>query len=191
MPERPAAAGVPARRAREPLPFQQLGVIVVGISVAVWWPAFTLGAWGEIFFDTLLSVWAAASAAFVLAMLVPAARRRIGWTSATLLLPSLWLILSLAVPGDSTDIAVAIVALVGVLVVLLGVPFMVWALARVAWPEIAETVPARGKLIVLVVVAIIAASSFSLGVNQSRFLTCEDFTISGNSEPPGCVHDTP
>ncbi|RFA12401.1 hypothetical protein B7R22_15775 [Subtercola boreus] len=161
------------------------------MSVAVWWPAFTLGAWGEIFFDTLLSVWAAASAGFMLAMLVPAARQRLGWTSLTLLLPSLWLVLSLAVPNESEDLEVAIVAVVGVLVVLLGVPFMVWALARLAWPEISETVPLRGKLLVLATVAVVAIASFSLGANESRFLTCEDFTISGNSEPPGCVHESP
>ena len=183
--EAPAAAG------RAALPFQQLGVIVVGISLAVWWPAFTLGAWGEIFFDTLLSIWAAATAAFVLLLLLPTARRRIGWTALTLLLPSLWLILSLAVPNDSADVWVLIVALVGVLVVLLGAPFMIWALARVAWPEINDTIPTRGKLLVLLVVAVIAASSFTLGANQSRFLTCEDFTISGNSEPPGCVPAEP
>ncbi|RFA16362.1 hypothetical protein B7R21_02210 [Subtercola boreus] len=180
---------MPSRRAA--LPFQQLGVIVVGMSVAVWWPAFTLGAWGEIFFDTLLSVWAAASAGFVLAMLVPAARRRLGWTSLTLLLPSLWLVLSLAVPNESENLGVAIVAVVGVLVVLLGVPFMVWALARLAWPEISETVPQRGKMLVLATVAVVAIASFALGANESRFLTCEDFTISGNSEPPGCVHESP
>lgn len=191
MSDEPATtdAGEPGRRA--PLPFQQLGVIVVGISLAVWWPAFTLGAWGEIFFDTLLSVWAAATAALVLVLLVPAARRRIGWTSLTLLLPSLWLALSLAVPNDSADLAIAVVALVGVLVVLLGIPFMIWALARVAWPEIGDTIPTRGKLLVLLVVAVIAVASFALGANQSRFLTCEDFAISGNSEPPGCTPATP
>ena len=43
----------------------RVGVAMVGMAVVVWWPAFTLGAWGDLFFDQLLAVWAAATAAFV------------------------------------------------------------------------------------------------------------------------------
>jgi hypothetical protein len=32
--------------------------------------------------------------------------------------------------------------------------------------------------------------SFLLGLNQEYFLTCEEFAISGNSEPPGCVKES-
>ncbi|MCU1479047.1 MAG: hypothetical protein JWQ64_3740 [Subtercola sp.] len=187
----PAASGTPHRRARTPIPYQSLGVIVVGMSLAVWWPAFTLGAWGTVFFDTLLRVWVAATAAFFVVILVPAARKRIGWTSLTLLLPTVWLILTLAVSVDSNNIWIALVSLAGILLILLGIPAMIWVLARVIWPDISDTVPARGKVLVLLVVFVIAAGSFALGANQARFLTCEDFTISGNSEPPGCVHETP
>lgn len=38
---------------------------MVGIAAIAWWPAFTLGAWGEIFFDDVLGLWAASVAAFV------------------------------------------------------------------------------------------------------------------------------
>ncbi|CAN5145362.1 hypothetical protein BH09ACT6_BH09ACT6_23870 [soil metagenome] len=176
------------REPRTPLPYQQLGVIVVGVSLAVWWPAFTLGAWGEIFFDILLTVWAATTAAFIVVVLVPGARKRIGWRLLTLLLPSLWLAINIAVPADGGDLWLALVALLGVVVILVGIPFTMWVLARVVWPDLSETVPTRGKVLVLFVVLLIAAGSYALGANQARFLTCEDFTVSGNSEPPGCVH---
>ncbi|GGF29954.1 hypothetical protein [Subtercola lobariae] len=189
-----AAGGPAASRARvkrAPLPHQSLGVIVVGMSLAVWWPAFTLGAWGEIFFDTLLRVWVAATAAFFVVVVVRAARRRIGWRVLTLLLPTVWLVLSIAVDSDSGELWVALVSLAGILLVILGIPLMIWVLARVIWPDISDTVPFRGKVLALGIVLLIAVGSFVLGANQSRFLTCEDFSISGNSEPPGCVHDTP
>ncbi|WP_349425551.1 hypothetical protein [Microbacterium sp. LWS13-1.2] len=35
----------------------------------------------------------------------------------------------------------------------------------------------------------VAVTSFVLGLNQEHFLTCSDFAISGNSEPPGCTPD--
>ncbi|MEF2977007.1 hypothetical protein [Subtercola sp. YIM 133946] len=176
------------RSARVALPFQSLGVIVVGMSLAVWWPAFTLGAWGEIFFDTLLQVWAAATAAFVVVVLVPAARRRIGWLAVTLLLPTAWLVLTIAISDETGNVWVALGTLAGVLLIILGIPWMIWVLARIVWPDINEQVPLRGKVLVLGTVLLIVAASYTLGLNQARFLTCEDFAISGNSEPPGCVH---
>ena len=179
------------RLKRAPLAYQSLGVIVVGMSLAVWWPAFTLGAWGTIFFDTVLRIWVAATAAFIVVTLLPAARRRIGWQSLTLLLPTLWLILNFAVDDESGNLWEALLSLAGVLIIVIGVPSMIWVLAKVVWPDIGERVPARGKLLVLATVLVIAAGSFVLGANESRFLTCEDFTISGNSEPPGCVHEAP
>ncbi len=38
---------------------------MVGIAAIAWWPAFMLGAWGEIFFDDVPGLWAASVAAFV------------------------------------------------------------------------------------------------------------------------------
>ncbi|GAA1946950.1 hypothetical protein [Agromyces allii] len=46
-------------------------------------------------------------------------------------------------------------------------------------------------MIGITAIAAIMVASFVLGANQRFFLTCEDFTLSGNSEPPGCVHADP
>ena len=46
---------------------------------------------------------------------------------------------------------------------------------------------ARTKWLITVVVLAIAVLSLVLGINQERFLTCEDFTISGNALPEDCV----
>jgi hypothetical protein len=48
-------------------------------------------------------------------------------------------------------------------------------------------VPRRTAVLAVVAVALIAAGCFTLGVNHARFLTCEDFILSGNALPHECV----
>ncbi len=182
--EETAKGTAPARRRRD-LP---TGVIMVGMSVVVWWPAFTLGAWHEVFFDDILTLWAASTAAFVFVLIE---RRPVGVRLArafVLLLPSLWLVLNFVVDdAETTDIGVALLDLSAIAAILIGIPFTLWVLARIVWPDFSEGTPRRIKWIIAAVVASVVVTSYLLGLNQSKFLTCEDFTISGNSEPPGCT----
>ncbi|WP_368497995.1 hypothetical protein [Herbiconiux sp. A18JL235] len=165
------------------------GVIVVGMSVAVWWPAFTLGAWGDFFFDQMLTVWAASTGALFVVLLQLRGRARI-LRALALLIPSLWLALSFVpVPRDE-DVFAWAVALLGILVGLLAVPTTIWVLARIVWPEFGDDISWPRRLVVIGAVALIALASFLLGVNQSKFLTCEEFTVSGNSQPPGCTPES-
>ena len=160
---------------------------MVGIAAVAWWPAFTLRAWEEIFFDDILGLWAASTAAFVFVLVE---RRPVGGRLArafVLLLPTVWLVLNFAISGETTDLAVAIVDLAALLAVLLGIPFTLWVLVRVVWPDFASETRRRTKWLIAAVVLGIAVASFVLGLNQEHFLTCEDFAISGNSEPPGCT----
>lgn len=155
------------------------------MSVALWWPAFTLGAWGTLFFDQQLTVWAASVGALVVVLLQRRGRPKV-WKSLALLVPSLWLVLSFLPFNDEDPVSIA-VDLLAVAVALLGLPATMWVLARVVWPELGENIGWGGWMLVIGVVAAIGLASFLLGVNQEQFLTCADFTISGNSEPPGCV----
>lgn len=160
---------------------------MVGMAVVVWWPAFTLGAWGEVFFDDILAVWAASTAGFVFVLIE---RRRLGQKlrrAFVLLVPSLWLVLNFIVDDQSTDLAAGLLALTGIFAVLIGLPFTLWVLVQITWPDLGGETPRRAKVIIALVVAAVVSGSLLLGLNQSRFLTCEDFTISGNSEPPGCT----
>jgi hypothetical protein len=163
-----------------------LAVISVGMSVAVWWPAFTLGAWGLLFFDTLLTLWVASTAAFFFVLFErrPAGRRL--WRAFLLLLPSVWLVLSF-VDYDTTDLVTFLVSAVGLLVVLVASPLTVWVLARIMWPDLGGNSTPRQRWVIVGVVVGIGIAAFVLGVNQEHFLTCADFSISGNSEPPGCT----
>jgi hypothetical protein len=163
-----------------------LAVISVGMAIVVWWPAFTLGAWGELFFDTLLTLWVASTAAFVFVLFE---RRPVGsrlWRAFLLLLPTVWLATSF-VDIETTDIVAFLATLFAFAVVLIASPLTVWVLARIMWPDFGENSTRRQRWLIIGVVVGIAVAAFLLGLNQEHFLTCQDFTISGNSEPPGCV----
>jgi hypothetical protein len=163
-----------------------LAVISVGMAVAVWWPAFTLGAWGELFFDTLLTLWAASTAAFVFVLVEhrPAGARL--WRAFVLLLPSVWLVFGF-IDFETSDLFAFLATVAALLVLLIASPLTVWVLARIMWPDFGEESTRRQRWLIVGVVAGIGVAAFLLGVNQEHFLTCGDFTISGNSEPPGCA----
>jgi hypothetical protein len=79
---------------------QATSVAVVAAALVVWWPAFNLGAYGVIFFQQLLALWAASTAIFLVS-LTAGRRDRVSWAKRlALLLPSLWLLLAIVVPED-------------------------------------------------------------------------------------------
>ncbi len=165
-----------------------IGVVMVGMAVIAWWPAFTLGVYGEIFFDDILAVWAASTAAFVFVLVE---RKPVGGKlvrAFLLLLPSVWLLLTFVVSDNETDLLVAIVDVVAILAVLIGIPFTLWVLVRVAFPDFAHETSRGTKWLIAGVVLGIAVISFVLGLNQEHFLTCWDFQLSGNYPPAGCTH---
>ena len=181
MTDSAASAASDSRRREIPL-----AVISVGMAIVVWWPAFTLGAWGELFFDTLLTLWVASTAAFVFVLFErrPVGRRLL--RALLLLLPTVWLVFSF-IDFETTDLVTFLATGFALLVVLIASPLTVWVLARIMWPDFGENSTRRQRWLIVGVVVGIAAAAFLLGVNQAHFLTCADFTISGNSEPPGCV----
>ena len=157
------------------------------MSVAVWWPAFTLGAWGTLFFDQLLTVWSAATAAALATIIRPGSGRHRILTLAALLVPTLWLILAFTADADSAGLLIAAVDLLGAAVGLVGIPATILVLARIIWPDLSRGATRSQRVIAVAIVAAIGAAAYALGANHALFLTCADFTISGNSEPPGCA----
>jgi len=173
---------------RSPSRYRGIGIVLIGMSGAIWWPAFTLGAWHTPFFDQLLTVWVVATAGFVVVLIQPARPRvKVGRTIA-LVIPSLWLVLSFTSAPAADDLWGNLFDVLAVVVGLVGIPFTLWVVVRTVWPDVIADYSPRVRLSIFAIVAAIAVASFVLGLNQSRFLTCEDFTLSGNSEPPGCVH---
>jgi hypothetical protein len=161
---------------------------VVAIAVAAssigWWPAFTMGVYGVIFFEQHLALWAAATSAFIAVELGGGRRvlRRV--SNYTLLLPSLWLVLIWLLPvTDST--ARYVLFWFGVVVTLLGMPALAAFLVRLLVPG-AESLPRRQAAIAIIAVAIVMAAAYVGGTQHPHMLSCDDFSISGNFAPENC-----
>ena len=165
---------------------QATSVAVVAASLLVWWPAFTLGAYGVIFFQQLLSLWAASTAIF-LTSLTAQRRARVSWARRlALLIPSLWLLLAIFVPEGEARPWSWVLFCLAIVLTLVGVPFLATLLLRVTISGY-EQIPPRRRLIAGAAVGMVAIAAFGLGQFNSRFLTCNDFIISGNDTPPGCA----
>ena len=171
---RPAAAGWPASA-------------VIAFSSVAWWPAFTLGAWGTVFFPQVLSLWAVTTAAFVLVVLSKDTRGRVGWWALALLLPSLWLALAIEfAPGSRPELA-----WLGTVVTLSGAPVMVWILIRFASPELVEDAEPRDRLVVVAAVRWLSSAPTGSARFRSASSPVRTSRISGNSQPPGCTPGAP
>src|SRR5688500_3334122 len=67
------------------------------------WPAFTLGAYGVVFFEQHLALWAAATSSFVALGLARGPRVWRRPAALALLVPSLWLVLAWILPVGGTS----------------------------------------------------------------------------------------
>jgi hypothetical protein len=165
---------------------QATSVAVVAAALVVWWPAFALGAYGVIFFNQLLALWAASTAVF-LTSLTAGRRARLSWARRlALLIPSLWLLLAFALPERGPEPWSRALFYLAIALTLAGAPFFAALLLRVTIAGY-EQIPSRRRLVAAGVVGIVAIAAFGLGQFNNRFLTCNDFIVSGNDTPPGCA----
>lgn len=165
---------------------RMVGAVAVGAAAVAWWPAFTLGAWGAVFFEQVLALWAASTAALLVVLLRGASRTAPWPVTASLLIPSVWLavtMLPVAEAGTPADL----MAWGAIGFTILGVPYLLVVLLRIASPGSAALVDTRHRAAAAGSVLLVVVLAYVLGTQHPRFLTCDDFTISGNSRPEGCV----
>lgn len=172
--------------AQPPDQSRRVAATTVAAGLIAWWPAFTLGVYGVVFFEQILALWVAATSVFLVVALNRArdVRHQPAWLA--LLVPSLWLVLALALPGGGTSAAYTALYSFGVVVTLIGFPAMAALLVRILIPD-AQALRGRDATTAVAVVALIMTISYLLGTMHQRLLTCEDFTISGNYAPTGCT----
>ncbi len=163
-----------------------VGAFVVGGATVIWWPAFTIGAWGRVFFEQILLLWAAATAALLVVLLRQGGHRPHWPVLASLLLPTLWIIGEF-VPASAGGAVEHTVRWFGAIVTVVGLPAMIAVLLRTVRPDLVEAIPRRGWLAAAATIGTIAGLSMLLGWLHPYYLQCEDFTISGNSQPPRCA----
>ena len=102
----------------------RIAAVTVAASLIAWWPAFTLGVYGTIFFEQIFALWAAATATFLVAVLMLGRR---AWTQPamySLLVPSAWIILTWLTSTADNNGMQDFLFWFGVVVTILGFPEM-------------------------------------------------------------------
>ena len=186
MPEQP----VSPRAARQAdLGVRRLAGITVATSLLVWWPAFTLGVYHRIFFEQIFALWAAATAAFIVAVLLLG--RRAQPAVYALLLPSAWILLTWLNTADITSsVGHDVLFWLGVVVTLAGFPAMIALVLIMVVPGAESVRSKRDNAVSIGAIALVVLLSFTLGTQHPRLLTCQDFKISGNDQPASCTPGT-
>ncbi|TCN31683.1 hypothetical protein EV644_12654 [Kribbella orskensis] len=179
---------VPSREARQTdLGLRRLATITVATTLIVWWPAFTLGVYKTIFFEQIFALWAAATAAFVVAVLLLGRRAQPAVYS--LLLPSVWILLTWLSPADTSP-GHDVLFWLGVVVTLAGFPAMVALVLVMVVPGVESVRRPRDTVVAVGAIALVVVLSFALGTQHPHLLTCEDFKVSGNDQPVNCTQGT-
>jgi hypothetical protein len=93
-------------------------------------------------------------------------------------------------PDDPTSLEHDILVGFGVLVTLVGLPAMVALVLVMVVPDVESVTSRRDNVVAIGAVALVVALSYTLGTQHPHLLTCEDFKISGNNEPTGCITGT-
>jgi hypothetical protein len=181
-PETPDASGLGSYARR-------VVATAVAASAIGWWPAFTLGVYGVIFFEQHLALWAAATSAFLAVCLIGG--RAVWRRPATyaLMLPSLWLLLVWLLPvtaGTSYD---EMLFWGGLVLTLLGMPLLAGFMVRLLLPE-THGLRRVDAIAVMAVVVLVMVAAYGIGTQHPHMLSCDDFTISGNFAPENCTPGT-
>ena len=168
---------------------RRLAAAAIAGATLGWWPAFTLGVYGVIFFEQHLALWAAATSAFLALGFARGFRVWRRPAVLALLLPTLWMALAWILPVGGTSGIYQVLFWLGVVITVFGMPALAAFMVRVLIPG-AERLQGREKFAAIGVVAFVMLTSFLLGTQHPRMLTCEDFSISGNFAPENCSPGT-
>jgi hypothetical protein len=177
-------------------------VTLVTVSLVVFDMAFSIGAYGDLFFETYLKIWVAAMVVILGSLALPRNNRPIGTKGIFLmLLPTLYFPASVATtllvsqPIDETgeasltDLWMFIILLITALAYVISLPYVVFTLARILDTNLVE-LPTRRMRISLVVIALaMGVSGFGLGTLHPYWLTCEEFLTAGTYIPANCTPD--
>ncbi|NJP06439.1 MAG: hypothetical protein HC837_12845 [Chloroflexaceae bacterium] len=156
-------------------------------AIAVWDVGFNLGVYGVIFFDKILAIWVGATATLIVCLIVPREHSPIKPPGLILLLvPSLWPLVSFLFPEETQTFLIdQILFWIGLTVYFLCMPYTIYLIMCITNSEIIS-LPISFRNRAFLIILIIAACSFVMGVNNHLFLTCYDFKVSGNEVPSNC-----
>ena len=160
----------------------------VALALGVQNIAFNLGAYGTIFFDRLLPVWAVSLAVLLAVLSLPPEERPIRrWGLFALAAPSFWIILSilgnLKADWSWVDTAVYLVSIVVLLVIL---PYTAYLIISITQSEALAIAPTRLFYYLIGIALCVGLISYLLGAYNYYLLTCDDFIVAGYNRPENC-----
>ena len=169
--------GTPAERAT-------LLISVASASVA-FMLAFNLGAYGEVFFDQIFTVWIAATLVFLGSILTRLPPNT--WPSRlVLLLPTVWILIAWVDNPRKEDAGESALLWLTLLITVIALPFAAWILVSTINPDFRDLARSY-KITIGAVVVVVFAVGYLIGARNDVLLTCDDFKVSGNDLPANCV----
>lgn len=161
---------------------------VTAASLTAWTLMFNLGVYGSVFFRTLFAIWVLCTSVFIATMMLPKHERPLhGLNLIALLVPSLWMISFLFVPtlAEAEDSFQTITNLLTLLTII-TMPNLGYAILVIVQGDTLQ-LPGRMLIAMVVIVLVVSSMGYWVGLNHHLFITCDEFTISGEFAPPTCL----
>ena len=169
--------GTPAERAT-------LLISVASASVA-FMLAFNLGAYGEVFFDQIFTVWIASTLVFLGSIFTRLPPHT--WPPRlVLLLPTVWILIAWIDNPRTEDAGESALLWLTLMITVIALPFAAWILVSTINPDFRD-LTRNYKIVVGAVVVIAFTAGYGIGARNDVLLTCDDFKVSGNDLPANCV----
>jgi hypothetical protein len=168
-------------------------ISAIVLSTTVSYIAFWYGVFGTIFFDYLLYVWIAATAALLASLFIPQMETpplKLPWRGRFILaLPTVWLVLSTFIdveayrPDSPGTWVLWVVTLASAFLTL---PYLLYVIIVAVVPDIDRLTHTKLRVALLGILLVTGMAGFVIGKNHSLFLTCEDFKVGGHDIPANC-----
>ena len=161
----------------------------IAAALVAWDVAFNFGAFHTMFFARRHQV---AVVLFVVVLGTFVLRRQVKinwWLLGVLSIPMFWIFFRLVFPVRDAGSAASQIDGVLFIVVAMLFPMVLWIVLRLVAPDYFSIPNRRLKVMSLLIVLVIALIGYSVGEQNSRFLTCDEFKVSGNDLPANCLED--
>jgi hypothetical protein len=161
----------------------------VALGLLVWPIGFNLGAFDAVFFEQVFQIVVVTTVALLAAFVVPRDGTRRRWPVRLVLAgPILWLAVAGLVTDSVADAATdPVLGPLGFVVSIVSIPYGLYLLGAYLAPDTRHVRGIRPVAGLVITVLLIGFAGYYVGRNNHRFLTCQDFKVSGNDLPENCA----
>ena len=163
-------------------------LISVACSYFAWDLGFEFGVHGTIYFEKVFFVWSISFSMLLIFIIIPKKLLPVPpslWIATAI--PTLWVLIGLAERAAPDEIMIRhVLTILGFIAVLGCIPYMAMVLASVIYPDFMKMDRTLPKIGISIVLATMVLVGYLLGANHQKFLTCEDFELSGQFVPENC-----